>query len=146
MVMKAKFTEIGPADSAVDEVTIDDMAPPGDRCSVCDTGASHSLTGDLSSLCRFKKLTSPTPLCVATHTTPQSFVTGVGSLVYPGYRGKHVVINSLFYSPDATVTLISPGALLNAGALLEFIGNDILISTRGEGPVLRANYSASGHE
>ncbi|MBW0535118.1 hypothetical protein O181_074833 [Austropuccinia psidii MF-1] len=81
------FTEIGPADSAVDE-----------------------------------KLTSPIPLCVATHTTRRSFVTGMGSLVYPGYRG----------------------ALLNAGALLELIGNDILISTRGDGPVLCANYSASG--
>ncbi|MBW0588920.1 hypothetical protein O181_128635, partial [Austropuccinia psidii MF-1] len=37
-------------------------------------------------------------------------------------------------------------ALLNAVALLEFIGDDILISTCGEGPVLRANYSASGHK
>ncbi|MBW0511952.1 hypothetical protein O181_051667 [Austropuccinia psidii MF-1] len=113
MVMKAKFTEIDPDKSAVDEVTVDDMAPPGDRCSVCDTGASHSLNGHLS------------------------------SVFYPGYRGKHVVINGLFYSPDATGTLISPGALLNTGALLEFIGDDILISTRGEGPVLCANYSAS---
>ncbi|MBW0498791.1 hypothetical protein O181_038506 [Austropuccinia psidii MF-1] len=67
--LKAKFTEIGPANSVVDEVTIDDMAPPGDRRSVCDTGESHSLTGDLSSLCRFRKLTSPIPLCVATHTS-----------------------------------------------------------------------------
>ncbi|MBW0522523.1 hypothetical protein O181_062238 [Austropuccinia psidii MF-1] len=146
MVMKAKFTEIGPADLTVDEVTVDDMAPPGDRGSVCDTGASHLITGDLASLCCFKKLTSPIPLCVATHTTQQSFVTGVGSLVYPGYRGKHVVINGVFYSPDATGTLISPGALLNANALLNFIGDDILISTRGEGPVLRATYSASGHK
>ncbi|MBW0516423.1 hypothetical protein O181_056138 [Austropuccinia psidii MF-1] len=70
----------------------------------------------------------------------------MGSLVYPGYRGKHVFINSLFYSPDATGTLISPGALLNAGALLDFIGNDILISTCGEGPVLCTTYSASGRK
>ncbi|MBW0481398.1 hypothetical protein O181_021113 [Austropuccinia psidii MF-1] len=120
--LKAKFAEIGPSDSVVEEVTIDDMAPPGDRRSVCDTGASHSLTGELSSLCRFKKLTSPIPLCVATRTTRRSFVTGVGSLVYPGYRG----------------------ALVNAGASLDFIGDDILINTREDGPVLRAEYSASG--
>ncbi|MBW0516424.1 hypothetical protein O181_056139 [Austropuccinia psidii MF-1] len=69
IAMKAKFAEIGPANSAVEEVTIDDTAPPGDRRSVCDTGAIHSLTGDLSSLCCFKKLTSPIPLCLATHTT-----------------------------------------------------------------------------
>ncbi|MBW0574121.1 hypothetical protein O181_113836 [Austropuccinia psidii MF-1] len=70
----------------------------------------------------------------------------MGSLVYPGYRGKHVVINSIFYSPDATGALILPGALFNAGALLDLTGNDILISTCSEGPVLRASYSASGRK
>ncbi|MBW0462606.1 hypothetical protein O181_002321 [Austropuccinia psidii MF-1] len=67
----------------------------------------------------------------------------MGSLVYPGYRGKQVIVNGVFYSPDATGTLISPGALVNAGASLEFIGNDILINTQDDGPILRAEYSAS---
>ncbi|MBW0539402.1 hypothetical protein O181_079117 [Austropuccinia psidii MF-1] len=144
LALKAKFAEIGAANLVVEEVTIDDMAPPGDRRSVCDTGESHSLTSDLSSLCCCKKLTFPILLCVATHTTQQSFVTGVGSLVYPGYRGEQVIVNGVLYSPDTTGTLISPGALVNAGASLELIGNDILISTRDDGPVLCAEYSASG--
>ncbi|MBW0474509.1 hypothetical protein O181_014224 [Austropuccinia psidii MF-1] len=112
----------------------------------CDTGASHSLTGDISALCHFRKLMRPIPLSVATNTAKQSFVTGVGSLIYPGYCGKHVIINGVFYSPDASSTLISPGALANAGANLLFVGMDILIGTKAEGPLLRVVYNGNGQK
>ncbi|MBW0519129.1 hypothetical protein O181_058844 [Austropuccinia psidii MF-1] len=92
--------------------------------SVYDTGASHSLTGDLLALCCFRKLTKPITLCVATNTAQQSFVTGVGSLIYPGYNG----------------------ALVSTGAKLQMIGSDILISTEAEGPLLQATYCGNGRK
>ncbi|MBW0540912.1 hypothetical protein O181_080627, partial [Austropuccinia psidii MF-1] len=127
-------------------ISVEDVADPGDRQSVYDTGASHSLTGDLSALCRFKKLIKPIPLCLTTNTAQQSYVTGVGSLIYPGYLGKQVIISGVFYSPDAAGTLISPGALISTGAKLHMIGPDILISTEAEGPLLWATYCGNGRK
>ncbi|MBW0464041.1 hypothetical protein O181_003756 [Austropuccinia psidii MF-1] len=114
------------------------MANPSDRKSFCDTGASDSLTGDIYALCCFRKLTRPITLSVVTNTAKQSFVTGVDSLIYPGYHSKHVIINGVFYSPDPARTLISPGAELL------FVGMDILIGTKAEGPLLREVYNGNG--
>ncbi|MBW0519647.1 hypothetical protein O181_059362 [Austropuccinia psidii MF-1] len=84
------MVKIGNLNEPETGISVEDVANPGDRQSVYDTGASHSLTGDLSALCCFKKLTKPIPLCIATNTAQKSFVTGVGSLIYPGYQGiKH---------------------------------------------------------
>ncbi|MBW0541610.1 hypothetical protein O181_081325 [Austropuccinia psidii MF-1] len=130
------MVEIGNSNEPETGISVEDVANPGDRQSVYDTGASHSLTGDLSALCCFTKLTKPIPLCIAMNTAQQSFVTGMGSLIYPGYQGKQVIINGVFYSPDDTGTLISPGALISTGAKLNMIGSDILISTEAEGPLL----------
>ncbi|MBW0513836.1 hypothetical protein O181_053551 [Austropuccinia psidii MF-1] len=127
-------------------ISVEDVAKPGDRQSVCDTGASHSLTGDFSALCCFEKLTKLIPLCIATNTAQQSFVPGMGSLIYPGYQGKQVIINGVFDSPDAAGTLFSPGPLISTGAKLHMIGSDILISTKAEGPLLQAPYCGNGRK
>ncbi|MBW0485619.1 hypothetical protein O181_025334 [Austropuccinia psidii MF-1] len=142
--VKACTVKIGNPNAPESSISVEDVADPGDRQSVYDTGASQSLTGDLSALCLFKKLTKPIPLCVATNTAQRSYVTGVGSLIYPGYLGKQVIINGVFYSPDAAGTLISPGALISTGAKLHMIGPDILISTEAEGPLLWATYCGNG--
>ncbi|MBW0531620.1 hypothetical protein O181_071335 [Austropuccinia psidii MF-1] len=139
--VKAKIVEIGSSDKPEHKIAVDDVMNPGDRQSVYDTGASHSLTGDFSALCRYRKLTRPIPLSVATNTAQRSFVTGVGSLIYPGYNGRQVIVNGVFYSPDATGTLISPAALINSGAKMEHIGNDVLIRGDCGEPLLRANYN-----
>ncbi|MBW0487569.1 hypothetical protein O181_027284 [Austropuccinia psidii MF-1] len=68
--IKSKYAENGLANPWVKEVNVDDAAPPGNRQSVYDTRESHSLTGDLTSLFRFKKMNSPIPLCVATNAAP----------------------------------------------------------------------------
>ncbi|MBW0508421.1 hypothetical protein O181_048136 [Austropuccinia psidii MF-1] len=109
--VKAQVVEIGSSNEPKTEVSIDDMANPGERQS-----------------------------SVSTNTAKQSFVTGVGSLIYPGYRGKHVIINGIFYLPDAAGTLISPGPNLL------FVGTDILIGTKAEGPLLRAIYNGDGRK
>ncbi|MBW0521052.1 hypothetical protein O181_060767 [Austropuccinia psidii MF-1] len=49
--MKARIIEIGSSDKPKHKIAIDDMTNPGDRQSVYDTGASHSLKGDFSALC-----------------------------------------------------------------------------------------------
>ncbi|MBW0496924.1 hypothetical protein O181_036639 [Austropuccinia psidii MF-1] len=144
--VKAKIVEIGSTDEPEHEIAVDDVTNPGDRQSVYDTGASHSLTGDFSALCRYKKLTRPIPLSVATNTAQRSFVTGVGSLIYPGYNGRQVIINGVFYSPDAVGTLISPAALINSGAKMDHIGNDVLIRGNCGEPLLRANYNEDGRK
>ncbi|MBW0468164.1 hypothetical protein O181_007879 [Austropuccinia psidii MF-1] len=122
--VKARMVEIGNPNEPEVGISVEDVANPGDRQSVYDTGASHSLTGDLSALCRFRTLTKPIPLCVATNTAQRSFVTGVGSLIYPGCNG----------------------ALLSTGARLQMIGSDVLISTEAEGPLLRATYCGNGRK
>ncbi|MBW0476803.1 hypothetical protein O181_016518 [Austropuccinia psidii MF-1] len=144
--MKARIVEIGSSNEPEHEISVEEVTNPGDRQSVYDTGASHSLTGDLSALCRYRKLTKPIPLSVATNTAQRSFVTGVGSLVYPGYNGRHVIVNGVFYSPHATGTLISPAALINSGSKICHIGDDVLIHGNCGEPLLRANYHKDGRK
>ncbi|MBW0466269.1 hypothetical protein O181_005984 [Austropuccinia psidii MF-1] len=144
--MKARIVEIGSSNEPEHEISVEDVTNPGDRQSVYDTGASHSLTGDLSALCRYRKLTRPIPLSVATDTAQRSFVTGVGSLIYPGYNGQHVIINGVFYSPHASGTLISPAALINSGSKIDHIGDDVLIHGNCGEPLLRANYNKTGRK
>ncbi|MBW0479524.1 hypothetical protein O181_019239 [Austropuccinia psidii MF-1] len=120
--VKAKIVKIGLSDKPEHKIAVDDVTNPGDRQSVYDTGASHSLTAQ------------------------QSFVTGVGSLIYLGYNGRKVIINGIFYSPDATGTLISPAALINSGAKMNHIGNNVLICGNCGEPLLQANYNKDGRK
>ncbi|MBW0462702.1 hypothetical protein O181_002417 [Austropuccinia psidii MF-1] len=107
--------------------------------AVCDSGASHSLTGDQLALCRYQKLMKPIPLSVATKCTGRrSYVEVIGSLVFKGKGDKTVIVNGVFFSPDASCTLISPAALIQAGGKLSSDGNDILICNAHNIPVLQA--------
>ncbi|MBW0535516.1 hypothetical protein O181_075231 [Austropuccinia psidii MF-1] len=142
--MKARIVEIGLLNKPKHKISVEDMTNPGDRQSVYNTGEIHSLKGDLSTLCRYWKLTKPIPLSVATKTVQQSFVTGMSSLIYPGYNGRHVIMNEVFYSPHATSTLISPAALINSRIKMDHIGNNVLIRGNHGEPLLQANYNKYG--
>ncbi|MBW0497544.1 hypothetical protein O181_037259, partial [Austropuccinia psidii MF-1] len=144
--MKSRIVEIGSSNKPKHQISVEEVTNPGDRQSVYDTGASHSLTGDLSALCRYRELTKPIPLSVATNTAQQSFVTGVGSLIYPGYNSRHIIINGVFYSPHATSTLISSAALIHLGSKMCHIGNDVLIHGNCGEPLLQANYHKDGQK
>ncbi|MBW0509454.1 hypothetical protein O181_049169 [Austropuccinia psidii MF-1] len=107
--------------------------------SVCDSGASHSLTGNLSALYRYCKLTKTIPLSVATKCTGRrSYVEGMGSLIFKGEDGRTIIVNGVFYSPDAACTLISPAALIRGGATISTDNNDILICDTSNLPILCA--------
>ncbi|MBW0479374.1 hypothetical protein O181_019089 [Austropuccinia psidii MF-1] len=138
--VKARFLEMGAEEPDIDILKADLGKMNGfNGCSVCDSGASHSLTGDLHAFCRYQKLTRPIPLSVATKCTGRrSYVEGIGSLVFKGERGNPVVINGVFYSPDASCTLISPAALIRAGATLSSESNDILLCSTSHTPILCA--------
>ncbi|MBW0530212.1 hypothetical protein O181_069927 [Austropuccinia psidii MF-1] len=142
--MKARIVDIDSSEEPKHKIAVDDMTNPGDRQSVYDTGASHSLTGDFSALCQYRKLTRPIPLSVSTNTAQKSFVTGMGSLIYPGYNGRNVIVNGVFYLPHATGTLILPAALINSGVKIDHIGNDVLICGNYGEPLLQANYNKDG--
>ncbi|MBW0519995.1 hypothetical protein O181_059710 [Austropuccinia psidii MF-1] len=108
-------------------------------CLVCDSGESHSLTGNLQALYRYKKLTRPILLSVAMKCTGcRSYIEGIGSLIFKQEGGSTVVLNGVFYSPDASCTLISPAAVIQAGAILSSESNDILICNNSHIPILRA--------
>ncbi|MBW0473451.1 hypothetical protein O181_013166 [Austropuccinia psidii MF-1] len=84
--------------------------------AVCDSDASHSLTGDQSALCHYCKLTKPIPLLVTTKCTGHgSYIEGIGSLVFKGKNNKTVIVNGVFFLSDASCILISPAALIHAG-------------------------------
>ncbi|MBW0468815.1 hypothetical protein O181_008530 [Austropuccinia psidii MF-1] len=102
--------------------------------------------GDLFSLSCCRKPANPIPLSVATNAAEQSFVTGVGRRIYPRYQGKHIIINSVFYSPDSTSKFILPGTLVSAGAKLCFVGLNVLIGTEAEGKLFQEYYSGNSHK
>ncbi|MBW0499004.1 hypothetical protein O181_038719 [Austropuccinia psidii MF-1] len=138
--VKARFIEMGSEEPNIDILHADISGMDSfTGNSVCDSGASHSLTGNLSSLHRYRKLTKSIPLSVATKRAGRrSYIEGMGSLIFKGENGRTVIINGVFYSPDAACTLISPAALIRAGATISTANNDILICDNYALPVLRA--------
>ncbi|MBW0527096.1 hypothetical protein O181_066811 [Austropuccinia psidii MF-1] len=143
--MKARFVEMGSEEPNIDLLHADISGTDTfTGNSVCDSGASHSLTGDLSALHRYRKLTKAVPLSVATKCAGRrSYVEGMGSLIFKGEDNKTVIINGVFYSPDAACTLISPAALIRAGASISTSNNDILIHNSSDLPVLCAHLCKS---
>jgi hypothetical protein len=77
---------------------------------ISDTGATNHLTGDKLALSEFKTLPSPIPLRVATEGC-SNFITGVGTLTFPGVNGTTVSVKGVMYCEQASSTLISPAAL-----------------------------------
>ncbi|MBW0475938.1 hypothetical protein O181_015653 [Austropuccinia psidii MF-1] len=143
--VKARFVEMGSEEPNIDVLHADIGGMDAfTGNSVCDSGASHSLTGNLSALYRYRKLTKTIPLSVATKRTGRrSYVEGMGSLIFKGEDGRTVIVNGVFYSPDAACTLISPAALIRAGATISTDNNDILICDNSNLPILRARLCRS---
>ncbi|MBW0496890.1 hypothetical protein O181_036605 [Austropuccinia psidii MF-1] len=126
------------------EVASDDKV--GGRESVCDTGATHSLTCNKEALYGFCQLTKPLPLSIATKTgNGNSFVTGIEEMVFPGLHGKNVLIKNVFYSPNAIATLISPASILKTGGKMYTQGDNLLFCNSNHIPLLTANFDAQRH-
>ncbi|MBW0488257.1 hypothetical protein O181_027972 [Austropuccinia psidii MF-1] len=81
--VKARFFQMGAEEPDIDILKVNLGKANGfEGCLVCDSGASHSLTGNLQALYRYKKLTKPIPLSVATKCTGhRSYVEGIGALL-----------------------------------------------------------------
>ncbi|MBW0538304.1 hypothetical protein O181_078019 [Austropuccinia psidii MF-1] len=111
------------------------------REPVCDTGATHSLTYDKEALCHFRQLTNPLPLSVATKTGGRdSFVTGIGTLAFPGLNGETVLIKNIFYPSYAMATLISPASILQTGGKMYTQGDDLMFCNADQIPSLTSKF------
>ncbi|MBW0492941.1 hypothetical protein O181_032656 [Austropuccinia psidii MF-1] len=143
--MKTRFVEMGSEEPNIDLLHADISGTDTfTGNSVCDSGASHSLTGDLSALHCYRKLTNAIPLSVATKCAGRrSYVEGMGSLIFKGEDNKTMIINGVFCSPDAACTLISPAALIHTRAGISTNNNDILIHNDSESPVLHSRLCKS---
>ncbi|MBW0486045.1 hypothetical protein O181_025760 [Austropuccinia psidii MF-1] len=124
--MKACFVEMGSEEANIDLLHA--------NISGTDTFTGNSVCD--SGLHRYRKLTKAIPLSVATKCAGRrSYVEGMGYIIFKGEDNKTVIINGVFYSPDAACTLISPAALIRAGASISTSNNDILIHNSSDLPV-----------
>ncbi|MBW0529102.1 hypothetical protein O181_068817 [Austropuccinia psidii MF-1] len=132
--MKARFVEMGSEEPNIDLLHA--------KISGTDTFTGNSVCD--SGLHRYHKLTKAIPLSVATKCAGRrSYVEGMGYLIFKGEDNKTVIINGVFYSPDAACTFMSPAALICAGASISTSNNDILIHDSSGLPVLRAHLCKS---
>jgi hypothetical protein len=63
---------------------------------ILDTGATNHLTGDKLALSDFETLSSPITLIVATEGF-SNYITGVGTLTFPGKNGTTVLVKGVIY-------------------------------------------------
>jgi hypothetical protein len=84
-----------------------------------DTGASSHLTGDRSALFDFQVLSKPIPLRVATDGC-NDFITGTGTMIFPGKNGTTASVKGVMYCENARSTLISPAALRRAQMIIDY--------------------------
>jgi hypothetical protein len=89
-----------------------------------DTGATNHLTGDKLALSDFKTLSCPIPLRVTTEGC-SDYITGVGTLTFPGRNGTNVSVKGVMYCEQASSTLISPAALRWANTMKKQLSLDI---------------------
>lgn len=91
-----------------------------------DGGSTHHVSNALTSLMNYESLPSPIKLNTAAHGD-NACIVGRGTLRVPTTDGAHYDLTEVFYSPQATATLISQAALIEQGAKLWFWGNDVVI-------------------
>ncbi|KNZ47746.1 uncharacterized protein VP01_6187g1, partial [Puccinia sorghi] len=85
----------------------------GARLFGLDSCASHTFTNDLSLLFDRVKLLKPIPLNVATNAT-NSYITTVGKMILMNRLGS-IIINNVYFSPDATCMLLLADCLWLGG-------------------------------
>ncbi|POW15093.1 hypothetical protein PSTT_02394 [Puccinia striiformis] len=105
-----------PADPSFRNLEFDEPTSDPDRTreALLDTGATHHLTGDRLALTEFTVFNPPIPLRVATNGPPK-FVTGKGTMHFPGPNSTPMVLSGVLYCEHANNTLISLAALRIAG-------------------------------
>jgi hypothetical protein len=87
--------------------------------AIIDTGASHSLTGDISLLHIFCKLKVPIPLNVATKGSGAS-ISGAGELRFRTDQGDTIALKEVLFCEQAWSTLVSLAALRKANGLFHY--------------------------
>ncbi|KAI7959894.1 hypothetical protein MJO29_004962 [Puccinia striiformis f. sp. tritici] len=93
--------------------------PDCTREALLDTGATHHLTGDRLALTDFTVFNPPIPLRVATNGPPK-FVTGKGTMHFPGRNSTLTALKGVLYCEHANHTLISLAALRIAGFTVSY--------------------------
>ncbi|KAI7960379.1 hypothetical protein MJO29_005447 [Puccinia striiformis f. sp. tritici] len=93
--------------------------PDRTREALLDTGATHHLTGDRLALTDFTVFNPPIPLRVATNGPPK-FVTGKGTMHFPGPNSTLMALSGVLYCEHANSTLISLAALRIAGFTVSY--------------------------
>ncbi|MBW0526059.1 hypothetical protein O181_065774 [Austropuccinia psidii MF-1] len=63
-------------------------------------------------------------------------------MAFPGLNGEVIVIKNVFYSPNATATLISPASILRTGGKMYTQGDNLLFCNTHSVPLLIANFNA----
>ncbi|MBW0494404.1 hypothetical protein O181_034119 [Austropuccinia psidii MF-1] len=141
--VNVRFAELGDEEDLMNlfQAEVTNEGSMACREPVCDTGATHSLTCNREALYQFQQLTNPLPLSVATKTGGRdSFVTGIGTLAFPGLNSETVLIKNVFYSPCATTTLISPASILRTGGKMYTQGEDLMFCNADQIPLLVAKF------
>ncbi|KNZ57100.1 uncharacterized protein VP01_2240g3 [Puccinia sorghi] len=92
---------------------LSDLIERGGRLFGLDSCASHNFTNDLSLLYDTTPLHQPLPLNVANNAT-KSYVTAVGKMKIKNVSGS-IMLNNVYYSPDAACTLLSVETLRLGG-------------------------------
>jgi hypothetical protein len=114
----AQVMEIGAVPDDLDDLNFRTMSLGEDIVSptvIFDTGASHHFSGSRFLLHKFRTLSKPLPLSVATATN-QSFITGVRELKFKVPDGSVVVIKGVLFCEQARSNLISMVALRKSNA------------------------------
>lgn len=91
-----------------------------------DGGATHHVSNRLDCFSAYVSLPSPLKMNTAAHGD-NAFIVGKGRLSVPATDGTLVWPEEVYYSPQATNTLISQALLVEAGGRLWFWGNDVVI-------------------
>ncbi|MBW0511336.1 hypothetical protein O181_051051 [Austropuccinia psidii MF-1] len=133
--VNVRFAELGDAE---DLMNLFQAEVANEGSMACDTGATHSSTSNREALYHFCQLTNPLPLSVATKTGGRdSFVTGIGTLAFLGLNGE-----TIFYSPCATTTLISPASIFQTGGKMYTQGDNLMFCNADQIPLLTAKFKA----
>lgn len=88
-----------------------------------DGGATDGVSNLRSALLNYQSLPSPIPIKTAANDS-NAVILGKGDIEVVADDGGIVVISDVYYCPKATTTIISPGALLAAGAKINMLDNN----------------------
>jgi hypothetical protein len=103
---------------------------------IWDSGASDNVTGGRCALFDFTLLQKPIAVRVATHG-PTNFITGTGTLRFPGMRQTTIVVKNVYFCENARSTLLSIAAFKKSNTHFRVTNNfDTIDLVNSSGKVL----------